>query len=127
MASDFSYSVVDRGDVHVVSFRGELDLATAEGLSDWLVEVSGSTVVIDLDQLTFMDSTGIATVIQARNRMLENGDTLVLTRPQENVRRVFEVTGLSHWLSDWDPIWSPPSTLQGSDANSRSPGTPAVF
>ncbi len=109
MASTFSYSVVDRGDVHVVSFRGELDLATAEGLSDWLVEVSGSTVVIDLDQLSFMDSTGIATVIQARNRMLENGDTLVLTRPQENVRRVFEVTGLSHWLSDWDPIWSSPS------------------
>ena len=89
MAPAFSYSVVDRGDVHLVSFRGELDIATAEGLSDWLVAVSGSTVVIDMDQLTFMDSTGIATVIQARNRMIENGDRLVRTRPRPNVRRVF--------------------------------------
>ena len=115
MAPAFSYSVVDRGDVHLVSFRGELDIATAEGLSDWLVAVSGSTVVIDMDQLTFMDSTGIATVIQARNRMIENGDRLVLTRPRPNVRRVFEITGLSEWLSDWDPTWSPPSpsTLHG--------------
>ena len=95
MAPAFSYSVVDRGDVHLVSFRGELDIATAEGLSDWLVAVSGSTVVIDMDQLTFMDSTGIATVIQARNRMIENGDRLVRSRPRPNVRRVFEITGLS--------------------------------
>ena len=36
MASIFSYSVVDRGDVHVVSFRGELDLARRRGcLTGW--------------------------------------------------------------------------------------------
>ena len=110
MTSAFSYSVVDRGDVHVVSFRGELDMATAKGLSDWLVDVSGSTVVIDLDELTFMDSSGIATIIEARNRMIEKGDWLVLTRPRENIRRVFEVTGLSELLSGWDPLWSDGAT-----------------
>jgi anti-anti-sigma regulatory factor len=39
---------------------------------------------------------------------LKNGDTLVLTRPQDNVRRVFEVTGLADWFSAWDPNWLAP-------------------
>jgi anti-anti-sigma factor len=108
MCPAFSFSVVDVGDVHIVSLRGELDMATAVGLEDWLVEVSGSTVVVDLDQLTFMDSSGIAALIGARNRMIEKGDALVLTRPKENVRRVFGITGLTDWFSDWDPNWLEP-------------------
>jgi anti-sigma B factor antagonist len=108
MGPTFSFSVIDVGDVHVVSFRGDLDIGTANGLADWLVEVSGSTVVIDLDHLTFMDSSGIATLIEANNRISKNGHTLVLTRPQENVRQVFEVTGLTDWLSAWDPNWLAP-------------------
>ena len=106
MASAFSYSVVFADGVHVVTFRGELDMATATGLADWLVEVSGSTVLIDLDQLTFMDSSGIAVIVEARNRILATGDALMITRPRENVRRVFETTGLSGWICDWDPTWS---------------------
>jgi anti-sigma B factor antagonist len=108
MCPTFSFSVVDVDDVHIVSLRGELDMATVVGLEDWLVEVSGSTVVIDLDQLTFMDSSGIAALIGARNRIIEKGDRLVLTRPHENVRRVLEITGLTEWLSDWDPNWLAP-------------------
>lgn len=52
MHPTFSFSVTDVGDVHIVSLRGELDIATAGGLADWLVDVSGSLVVIDLGQLT---------------------------------------------------------------------------
>lgn len=110
MDPTFSFSVIDINDVHIVSLRGELDMATAEGLADRLVRVSGSTVVVDLDLLTFMDSSGIAALIEAKNRMAE-GDMLVLARPQENVRRVFEITGLSEWIHDWDSNWSAPSSV----------------
>lgn len=106
MRPAFSFSVTDVGDAHIVSLRGELDLATSVGLADWLVKVSGSTVVIDLDQLTFMDSSGLGAIVLARNRLIEKGDLLVLTRPRANVRRLFEITGLSGWLHDWDPKWS---------------------
>ena len=104
--SAFSFSVADVGDVHVVSLRGELDVSTVLGLEEYLIGVSGSTVVIDLDQLTFMNSSGVAAIIGARNRILEHGDELVLARPQTNVRRVFEVTGLDGWIHDWDSSWS---------------------
>jgi hypothetical protein len=49
-------------------------------------------------------------LIEANNRLSETGDTLVLTRPQENVQRVFEVTGLADWISPWDPDWLAPET-----------------
>src|ERR1700722_5116844 len=104
----FSRSVNDVGDIHLVSFRGELDLSTAAGLVDWLVEISGSKIVIDLSELTFMDSSGIAVFVQAKNEL---GDSVVLKRPQPNVRRVFEVTGLSALFTEWDPAWSPSTAL----------------
>ena len=47
------------GEVHLVVLRGELDMATAEGLADWLTCIVGLTVVVDLTELTFMDSSGI--------------------------------------------------------------------
>ncbi len=103
----FSCIVTDFSDIHLVSFRGELDLAGTEGLSDWLVEISGSKLVIDLSELTFIDSSGLAAIIQAKKAL---GGAVVLTRPQPNVRRVFELTGLSDLLTEWDPSWSPPSS-----------------
>ena len=104
----FFRSVNDVGDIHLVSFRGELDLSTATGLVDWLVEISGSKIVIDLSELTFMDSSGIAVFVQAKNEL---GDSVVLTRPQPNVKRLFEITGLSDLFTEWDPAWSLPTAL----------------
>ena len=87
-------------------------MATAESLADWLASVANSTVVVDLSELTFMDSSGITALVKARNRMAEEGNDLIFTRPHPIVRRVLEVTGLTGWLVDWDPRWDdkqPPS------------------
>jgi anti-sigma B factor antagonist len=102
MSADFTRKVTTLGDVHVVRLQGELDLDTAEGLPEWLIEISGSTVVLDLSGLSFMDSSGISAIVQAR---IELGDNLVLSRPQPNVQRVLEITGLESWISDWNSDW----------------------
>jgi anti-sigma B factor antagonist len=102
----FDISVVDVGDVHVVRPTGELDMVSADFLTERLVEVAGSTVVVDLSGLSFMDSSGIAALIRAKVRMENDGDSLVVSRPRPNVLRVLEVTGLADWVSDWSPEWS---------------------
>ncbi len=104
--SDFSRKVTTVGDIHVVSLHGELDMTTAGGLANWLVEISGSTVVVDLSRLTFMDSSGITAMVMARNRMREAGDDLILTRPHRIVRRALEAVGMTDWVADWDPSWA---------------------
>lgn len=107
MTPSFSRSVTDIGDIHFVVLRGELDLATAAGLGDWLLEISGSRVVIDLSELTFMDSSGLAVMIAAKNQLR---DAVVFTRPHPNVRQVLEITRLTDLLTEWDPAWPSLST-----------------
>jgi anti-sigma B factor antagonist len=75
VTAEFSRRVTDVGDVHLVALTGELDMDTAEGLSDWLVGISGSVVVVDLSGLTFMDSSGISALVGARNRLTEPATT----------------------------------------------------
>ncbi len=103
--TSFSKRSTKVGEVHVVSLVGELDLDTTEGLADWLTEISGSVVVVDLSELTFMDSSGISALATARRQVGEVGSELKISRPQPNVARVLEIVGLSDWVVEWDPTW----------------------
>jgi anti-sigma B factor antagonist len=103
---DFSVTVRNLPDLHVVAMHGELDVASAEGLTDALIELAGSTLVVDLAGLTFMDSSGIGALVRARNRIEADGlGELVLTRPTSIVRKALEIVGLSAWIVDWSPDW----------------------
>jgi anti-anti-sigma factor len=80
-----------------VSLRGELDLATVDEADAklQLAEAEGrETVVLDLSELTFMDSTGLRLVLRAVRRSSENGYRLQLISAPPPVQRVFRVTGL---------------------------------
>jgi anti-anti-sigma factor len=98
-------SVTTIGDIDLIFLRGELDISSATGLADWLVGNSGKTIVIELSEMTFMDASGIAAIVDARNRLLGSKRELILTMPRGNVRRVFEVTGLDGWLYPWSEEW----------------------
>ena len=87
---------LDRG-VRTVSVRGELDLSTApehEGPLEQALESEGS-VLIDLSQCEFIDSTGIALIVRAWQRLDggDNGRALVICSQNDQVRRVLEITG----------------------------------
>jgi anti-sigma B factor antagonist len=92
--------------VHIVTLRGELDMASAPDLADALVEIAGSTVVVDLADLAFMDSTGISALVVARNRIVDEGQgQLVVTRPGGIVRKALDIVGLSAWIVEWSSEW----------------------
>lgn len=104
----FSRELVAEVDgVDVVALRGELDVATADGLSDWLIDRAGSLLVVDLSDLTFMDGSGITALVIARNHLREHGGDLCLTRPRRLVRQALEIVDLADWVRDWDPDWDP--------------------
>ncbi len=91
--------------VHIVALTGELDIATAEGLAESLITVAGSVVVVDLAELSFMDCSGIAAMIIARNQITKDGNSLGLARPSGIVQRALEVIGLADWIEDWSAEW----------------------
>ena len=85
--------------VRTVAVRGELDLSTApelEGPLEEVLERDEGSILIDLSQCEFIDSTGIALIVRAWQRLDsgENGRALVICSGNEQVRRVLEITGL---------------------------------
>lgn len=85
--------------VRTIWVRGELDLGTApelEGPLDQALDGDKASVLIDLSQCEFIDSTGIALIVRAWQRLDggENGRALMLCSPNDQVRRVLEITGL---------------------------------
>jgi len=85
--------------VRTISVRGELDLSTAPDLESPLeqaLESGDGSVLIDLTECEFIDSTGIALIVRAWQRLDggEDARTLVLCSQNEQVRRVLEITGL---------------------------------
>jgi anti-sigma B factor antagonist len=85
----------DRG-VSLALF-GELDLGSAPELDRQLreIELGGpERLVLDLSGLRFMDSTGLASIVQAQRLAQANGHELVLRHPTSQVQRLFELTGI---------------------------------
>jgi anti-anti-sigma factor len=85
--------------VRSISVRGELDLNTApdlEGPLNEALESDEGSVLIDLSECEFIDSTGIALIVRAWQRLEsgENGRALVICTHNDQVRRVLEITGL---------------------------------
>jgi len=95
----FQTNVSHVGTETVVALCGELDIASSAGLNEELTDLidSGATdLVIDLQELDFIDSTGLSAILLA-NKKLEG--KLVLRQPAALVRQVFEVTGLTGALT----------------------------
>jgi anti-anti-sigma factor len=96
---DVTTTDIPRG-VHV-RLAGELDLATVPRLDDELkaVEDAGPEVVlVDLQGLSFMDSSGLRALLAADARAREAGRRLVLVRGDERVQRVLSITRLDERL-----------------------------
>ena len=89
------------GDTHIISLRGELDLAnasTAEAALEASFGENGSQVVVDMSELEFIDSTGIALLVAALGRNDDGDRVRFVLSPSPAVARVLEVTGLTERL-----------------------------
>jgi anti-sigma B factor antagonist len=81
----------------VVKVIGELDIRTCERLEHAAGELvdRGGQVVLDLSQLTFCDSTGLAGLVRLHKRAAAAGGSLVLRSPVARVRHLLSLTGLT--------------------------------
>lgn len=88
--------------VRVIAVRGELDLSTASDLEaplDDAIASGDASVLVDLSECEFIDSTGIALIVRAWQRLDRNADgdgdgRVVICSDNDQVRRVLEITGL---------------------------------
>jgi anti-anti-sigma factor len=110
-------SGLDAAWIHAM---GEVDLVTATRLEQALRDAEMCPRrVLDLRQLTFMDSAGLHVILDASERARVTGARLVLVRGPSHVDRLFALTGTAGSLEivDTSPFEPPISALVQSAGN----------
>lgn len=90
-----------RSGCRTLMLTGELDRGTVAALQRALRRACAAgeeELVLDLHQLSFVDSTGLRSFLWAKALCEEYGCTLLMTGAQRHIERLFELTGLSHEL-----------------------------
>jgi anti-sigma B factor antagonist len=88
-----------------IRLGGELDLASAPPFTEALGKAleRAQLVIVDLRDLTFMDSSGIHAIIEAESRARRSGQRLVAVRGPAQIQRLFALVGLDSRLEIIDP------------------------
>jgi anti-sigma B factor antagonist len=80
----------------IVTARGEIDIATVAKLRERLFELAatGRPLIVDLDEVSFIDSAGLAALVGAAKRAAAHGGSLQVVSARRQARQLFRVTGL---------------------------------
>ena len=89
-------------DVIKIALSGELDLTRAYSFDEELRGIEAlapDCICLDLSEVTFMDSAGLARIVAARRRAMRGGWRLVLVRGGAVVQRLLALSALEHGMS----------------------------
>ena len=81
----------------ILPLEGEIDLHVAPQITaslTTLIEKKPSPVVVDLSKVSYIDSSGLAALIEAMQKVGKYGGKFALAGLQENVRPIFEIARL---------------------------------
>ena len=83
--------------MYLIALTGEFDLHTGPQLERRVLEALGrgaSEILVDLSEVTFIDSTTIGILMRARKRLIPLKGRLLLVCSDQNILRLFEITAL---------------------------------
>ena len=96
------HSIAD--GVICLAVDGDIDMASGGELRDAIRESFAAAgvrrVIIDLERVPFLDSTGVRTLLDGHLIAIEQGIAFLVTNPQEIVRRVLTISGVLELLTD---------------------------
>ena len=94
---DLRLDVSEQGGWAVLEVGGEVDVATAPRLREQLIALVNDQryrIVVDLEAVDFIDSTGLGVLIGALKRVRTHDGDLALVCSEPRILKVFEITGL---------------------------------
>ncbi len=103
MIGTLSFTISQSDGRTFVAVAGDIDCATAPELHAILDQYGHQSVTVDLNGVTFIDSSGLGTLISAQERITLAGGQLAIRSPRPNVQKAFEITGLTERFTG-DPL-----------------------
>ncbi len=96
---DLDLTVAPGAGRTVVTVDGEIDCYTSPALREQLltlIRAGHHHLVLDLDQVEFLDSTGLGVLVGMLKRVRNHDGTLDLVCSQDRILKIFRITGLHH-------------------------------
>ena len=90
------YEIVEKQGASIVIFNGEIDLESSPAARKTLLKCfdTAGNVIVDLSGVTYIDSSGVASLVEALQAAKKNGSQLTLAAVSEPTRRVLELARL---------------------------------
>lgn len=103
---ELNIDIVEEKSKSLVRLSGEIDAYTAPQLKEKilpLTKTNGNDIIVDMEFITYMDSTGLGVFISGLKSSKENNSRLKIINLSDRVYRVFNITGL-HEIMDLERI-----------------------
>lgn len=94
---DLKIDIGEKNGVVVLKLDGEVDVYTAPKLKSRLVDLVDQgkfKIVVDLEEVDFMDSSGLGVLVGGLKRVRSHDGAIALVCTQENILKIFRITGL---------------------------------
>lgn len=91
--------------VHLVEVSGEIDLYTGPKVKNCihdLIDAGTYRLIVSLENVRYMDSTGLGILMSALKRVEEKGGRIVIICKNARVLKIFKLTGFVHTFSIFD-------------------------
>jgi len=114
---ELGLDVTESDSATVLTVRGEVDVYTAPKLREKLVELVSQgrhTIVVDLEAVDFLDSTGLGVLVGGLKRVRSHDGDLILVCTHQRILKVFEITGLTKVFTIHDSVDAAVGTSQAS-------------
>jgi anti-sigma B factor antagonist len=88
----------DKDGIEVVDVEGEIDIYSAPRLRELLIDLVSQhhyQIVVNLEKVGFLDSTGLGVLVGALKRVRAHDGSLDLVCTREQILRIFRITGLT--------------------------------
>ncbi len=95
---DLKLGHYSKDGIEVVNVEGEIDIYTASRLRELLIDLASKgnyQLIVNLDKVGFLDSTGLGVLVGALKRVRAHDGSLDLVCTQERILKIFKITGLT--------------------------------
>ena len=93
---DLKLGHYNKDGIEVVDVEGEIDIYTAPRLRELLIDLAGKSgyqLVVNMDKVEFVDSTGLGVLVGGLKRVRAHDGSLDLVCTQERILKIFRITG----------------------------------
>ena len=93
--------------IEVIDVQGEIDMYTAPRLRELLIDLvrTGSyQLVVNLDKVGFLDSTGLGVLVGGLRRVRAHDGSLDLVCTQQRILKIFRITGLTEVFGIYETV-----------------------